>query len=117
MFIPLFLLFLSQRVVLPAVLREADIVLLAFFRAAAKQDDNGVAVFAEVQAVAGTEINAIFVNAGSDALGVGKIALLDSRQRDRYFGRRFSVEAIRPMGEWTASGSVEIFAHFDHGSW
>jgi hypothetical protein len=27
------------------------------------------------------------------------------------------VEAIRPIGEWTASGPVEIFAYVDHGSW
>jgi len=54
-----FLLLLSQRVVFPTIERQADIVLLALFRAAADQYDKRVAVFAEVNAVARTKIDAV----------------------------------------------------------
>ena len=46
--------------------------------AGADEDDQLVPIFAEVNSVAWTKINAVLVNTGSHALGVGKIALLDA---------------------------------------
>ncbi len=70
--------------------------------------------FPKVNAVARTKIDAVLVNTGTNALGVGKIALMDARQSSRHLGRRFPVQAVRPIGERTATGPVKVFAHFDH---
>jgi len=52
--------------------------LLTFFRPAANKDYKPVAIFAEVNPAAGTKIDPVLVNTGLNALGVGKIALLDA---------------------------------------
>jgi hypothetical protein len=92
-----------------------DVFLLTFFRSAANQDYKPVPVFAEVNPVAWTKINPVLVNTGSNALGVGQIALLDARQSSRHLGRRFSVQTVEPSGIRTASAPVKVFAYFDHG--
>lgn len=109
-----FLLPFSQRVVFPAVERQVNIALLAFFRAAAEEDHERVAVLAEVKAVARTKVDTVFVNASANALGVGEIALLDACQSSCHLCGRFSVQTVRPVRERTATCAVEIFAHFDY---
>jgi hypothetical protein len=109
----LFLLLLSQRVVFRALKRQADIVLLAFLRAAANEDHKRVAVFAEGNAAARTKIDAVFLNTSANALGVGEIALLNARQSSRHLGRGFCMKTVSSEG--TAPGSVEVFAQVYHG--
>jgi hypothetical protein len=50
--------------------------LLAFFRSAAKEDHEPLAVFAEVNPLARTKINPVLVDTSPNALGIRKIALL-----------------------------------------
>jgi hypothetical protein len=78
-------------IVLPSCQRTGDIFLLTLFRAAGKKDYEQVAIFAEVNSVAGAKINPELISASSHALGVRKIALLNARQCCRDFGYRFSV--------------------------
>jgi hypothetical protein len=44
------------------------IVLLALFRSTTEENDNLLAVFAEIDAITGTVIDSMFVNATADAL-------------------------------------------------
>jgi hypothetical protein len=57
-------------VVLPPGRRRGDVFLLTLFRAAAKKDYEQIAIFAEVNPVAGAKINPELVSASSNALGV-----------------------------------------------
>jgi hypothetical protein len=50
---------------------------LALFRAAAKQDDKCLAVLAEVNAVAGAELELVFEHSGTDALDIREITERD----------------------------------------
>ena len=58
-----------------------DIALLSLLRAASQQDDNGLAIPAEINPITGTKVDPIFQNAFSDAFDVGEIALLHPSQR------------------------------------
>jgi hypothetical protein len=55
---------------LPPGRRRGDVFLLTLFRAAAKEDYEQIAIFAEVNPVAGAKINPELVSASSNALGV-----------------------------------------------
>jgi hypothetical protein len=70
----------------PAFLGRGDILLLPFLRAAAYENDKAVTVLAEVDAVAGAEIDFVFINACADALGIREISLLHPCKRDGHFG-------------------------------
>ena len=91
-----------------------DVLLLTFFRSAPNQDDQPVAIFAEVNAVAGTKINPVLVDTGANALGVGKITLLDACQSSGHLGRCLLVQTIGPRGKRASSAPIQVFAHFDH---
>ena len=62
--------FLSAFVVGPACLRGSDVLLLAFLGAATDQNDDAVAILAEVDAVTGAEVDLVFKDAGTDTLDV-----------------------------------------------
>jgi hypothetical protein len=104
-------------IVLPANQCSSDVFLLTFFCSAANEDYKPVAIFAEVNPVAWTKINPVLINTSSNALGVGKITLLDARKSSRHLGCRFSVQTVRPSGKRTASAPVKVFAYFDHSQW
>jgi hypothetical protein len=72
--------FLPPFVIGPAFLRRRDIAVLPFLGAATDQDHKAFAVLAEIDAVAGAEINLVFENTRADALGVGQVAPFDPRQ-------------------------------------
>ena len=66
--------FLSQLVVLPAQLCCCDVILLTLFGAAAQQDHQLRAVFAEVNAIAFAKVDLQFENARANAFGIRCIA-------------------------------------------
>src|SRR5271156_974318 len=104
----------SSLVVLPPPQRRMNVLLLTFFRSATNENYHSIAVFAEVNPVARTKINAAFINSGSHALDAGHIALLHARQSSRHFHRRFSVQPLEPSGVRAAPARVQVLAHFDH---
>jgi hypothetical protein len=63
-----------------------DILILALFRASAYEDDEPVTVFAEVDAIAGTEVDSVFMNSSAYAFHAREISLLHARESDSYFG-------------------------------
>jgi hypothetical protein len=98
-------------------LRSRDVAILALLRPAAEQDDHGFAVLAEIDSVAGTEIDPVFENPGADPLNVRKVSQLhpaDSR-RDLRGGRR--IEAAKPIGERARALPIEILESRHHFIW
>src|SRR5579862_3220718 len=67
------LLFLPSFISGPAFLRRGDVFLLPFLRATADENDKAIAVLAEVDTVAGSEVDPAFINARADALGIREI--------------------------------------------
>jgi len=63
----------SPFIILPAVKSGLDVLLLAFLGAAAEQNDEAVSVLAEINAVAGPEIDAALEHPGTDALTFEKL--------------------------------------------
>jgi hypothetical protein len=43
--------------------------------------------------------------------------MLNACEGGGHFGRRFSVQTVRPVGKRTVPAEVEIFAYFDHSQW
>jgi hypothetical protein len=83
-----------------------DIPLLACFRAAAEQDDKAVAVLAEVDAVAGAEVDLVFDDPAADAFEVGRVSLTDARDGNRDLGSRLCIEPGEPLGEGATAARV-----------
>src|SRR5260370_36744887 len=59
---------LAAFVLLPESLCLFDVALLTLLRASAQQDDQTVSILAQIDAVAGAEVNAVFENASANAL-------------------------------------------------
>jgi hypothetical protein len=68
------MLFLPQLVVFPPFERELDVVLLALLCATAKKDDQLLAFFPKLHAIAGTKTDLAFVNASANAFGIGEVS-------------------------------------------
>jgi hypothetical protein len=100
-------------VVLPPGQCGFNILLLALFGPTGDENDKAISVFAKIDALAGPQVDSVFVKAGANAFGVGEIALLQTRQ-GRYFSRGLTVEAAEPLGVWGAASPIKIFTNFDH---
>src|ERR1035437_7343334 len=70
----------------PSIARRRDGLLLPFLRTAANQNYQAVAILAEVDAVAGTEVDLVFKHAGTNALDLREIPLLQTRKRNSHLG-------------------------------
>jgi hypothetical protein len=97
-------------VVGPARLRGSDILLLAPFGPASQQNDDLLAILAEVDSIAGPEIDSIFEHARSHAFHVRQIALSQALQSHRYLCGSLRIEPIEPTCEWTAPVRVEVLS-------
>ncbi len=70
-------------------------------------DDQGIAVFAEVDPAARTEIDLTPKNTGTGSSDTGEVPLLHSDQRVYSLGRGLSVESIEPPRIRTAAVWVD----------
>src|SRR6185437_3521436 len=107
----------SLLVVLPSGECCRNVRLLAFFRAAAKEYHQPLAIPSEINAVSWTKINPVLVNASPNALRVRKIPLLHSCESSSNFRGCFFVQTVGPGGKWAESTTVQVFAYFDHVRW
>lgn len=66
------------------------IVPLAFLSPAAKQNYKALTVTAKIDSISRAKVDAVFLNAASNAFCIGEVALCHSSNRDRHFrgGRR-----------------------------
>jgi hypothetical protein len=92
---------LSALVVAPVRRRSIDVPLLAPLRAADEQDDQLVAVPAEIDPVAGADIDPPLGNALADRLHVPEITGLHPGERGAHLQCGTSVEAFEPVGKRT----------------
>jgi len=83
--------------------------LLALLGAATEQDNQRVAVSAEVDPITGTEIDPRLEHAAADSFDVGQMAKREPRQGDRHFRGRLRIEAVEPAAKRAPSGCVQIF--------
>jgi hypothetical protein len=97
----------------PTFLRRRDVLLLALLRAAGNQNHKALAILAEVDSVAGAEVDFAFKNAGTNACDLREIPLLHTRQRDGHFGGCHRVESFEPLGEPFVSGFVNVAAQLN----
>ena len=91
--------------------------LLARLRAAAEEHDPGIAIPAEVDPVARTEVDAAFEDVRPDTPGVGEVSPLHAEQCGRHLDRGACVEAIESPRIGTAASSIDVFSDFEHGIW
>src|SRR5580692_6999832 len=86
----------SPFIILPAVKSGLEVLLLAFLGAGAEQNDEAVSVLAEINAAAGSEIDAALEHSGTDALDVREVALRQTGQRRCHLGGSLRTQAVEP---------------------
>ncbi len=91
---------------MPAHHRADDVVLLPLLHSAAKENHQLVSVFAEVDSITWTEIDAVLKHAAADSLDVGKIALRHPRLSTSYLGGCLCVQSTEPNRKRTLPGPV-----------
>ena len=83
-------------------------MLLTGLRSAAEENDQGAAIPAEIDPVAGTGAYSILKNAGTSSFCVGEVYLFHAGQRGRDSGGRGGVEAIEPPSVEAAALGIYI---------
>src|SRR5271156_5482295 len=97
----------------PDIVRFRDIDRLPFLDATADQDDECLAVLAEVNAVAWPPVELVFRNAFAGRLDVREIALGDFLQGQRHLHGRHRVQTIEPSPEGAFPLLIRVFPDFD----
>ena len=91
-----------------------DILLLTRLGSTTQEDDQGIAVPAEIDPIAGARVYPTFENTGTHALRVGEVALFHPDQRRRHLGRSLSTKAVEPSGIRTAAFGVKVLPDLNH---
>ena len=73
-----------------------------------------LAVFGEIDAITGTEIDPMFVNATADALGAREILQPDTIESRCHLPGGFCIQSIEPLAKRAAAALVSIFAQLQH---
>jgi len=105
---------ISPFVVLPVGYGGGDIVLLALLGAAAEQDDQPLAILAEIDPITGAECDPEFENAGTDAFDVREITQRKPGQSRRHLRGGLRVQAVEPGLVGVAASRIEIFPNIYH---
>jgi len=90
------------------------IVLLALFRSTTEENDDLLAVFGEIDAITGTVIDSMFVNATADALRAREILQSDTIESRCHLPGGFCIQPIEPFAKRAAAALVSIFAQLEH---
>ncbi len=91
-------------------------MLLALLGAAAEQNNHPLAVLAEINPVAGAEIDPHLEHAGTNAFDVRDIAQGQPGQSGRHFRGGWGVQSVKPNSVKVAALPIEIFANLIHYS-
>src|SRR5262245_10143855 len=108
-----FLLCLPAFVILPPVLSRLNVVLLVLLGSTRDENHERIAVLAEIDAVARSEIDPAFEYACADTLHIRKVAHFHTRQRSSDLGCRRCVQTVEPAGERASAGRVEVLSYDD----
>ena len=87
------------------------------FSSAPEKDHKSATVPTKINSVAGSEVNAVHLNASSDAFGVREISLSHSRDRDRHLSGSRCVATIEPFCIGAPAVSSDIFKDLNHDVW
>jgi len=91
-----------------------DVPLLAFLRPSSQENDELIAVFTEIDAIAGSKIDAIFVDTATHTLYIREISALKPGQGDGHFSRSFGVEVFKPHAKRALSVGSKVFPDNNH---
>jgi hypothetical protein len=94
-----------------------NVALLSFLRAAGQQDHQNITVAAEIDPVAGSEIDLVFKDTFADRFDPREVALLDACDRDRDLGARRDIQSREPIGKRRAAVTLYVVTDFKHGRW
>ena len=111
------LLGLASLAVTPTLLISQKVVVLAFLCSPAEQDDDRIRVLAKVDPVTGAKIDPGFINAGTGALGVREITLLDPNHGRGHLCRRWGIETFEPLRKRAEVVLIRILPDRDHIQW
>lgn len=84
-------------------------LLLAFLRSASEQDNGRFAVPSEIETVAGTKINSVFMN----AFRIGKVSIFHAGHRDSHLGSGDVIETANPGLVWPTSAFIGVRSQLD----
>jgi hypothetical protein len=104
---------------MPTFDSQRYVFLLPLLGATAEQNDDSFSVFAKVNPVAWTEINADFKDPAADALHIREVSQAQPVECSGHSPRRLGVEPVKPLPEEVSSVTAEIFPdvnHLDNGS-
>src|SRR5579863_3275507 len=93
----LFSRFLSALVVLPPVNCQLDVSLLPLLRPTTEKDDDLVPVLAEINPVAGTEIEPVFKHPKANSLNITEIALFHTEDRSSHSRSLVGMQIEKPL--------------------
>jgi hypothetical protein len=86
--------------------------LLVAFGAAAKQDDQRLAIFGKVDSVTWPLINDVFAHA-TKPLDAGRVAQLHAKLANRHLGCSLRCQAVKPLFVWVRCILADVFFDFD----
>src|SRR3990172_3060953 len=94
---------LPSSVIFPVPFGVHDIAALPLLRPATKQDHQRLAVFGEIDPVAGTEMDLVFADSFTDRLDIREVAVLQPSDGRPHLQSRRRVERLKPLREWVAA--------------
>ena len=89
---------------------------LALLGPPAEQKYQGVAVPAELDPVARSDVDAPFHHSASDASDVGQVPRLHAGQGRSHLGRGGGIETVEPAAKWTAAQFIDALPDLDHAN-
>ena len=74
-------------------------------------------VTAKIDSIPWAEVDAVFLNAASNAFSIGEVALCHSSNRDRHFRGGRGVQSVEPLRVWRTPICSEEFTYVNHNLW
>lgn len=90
-------------------MRSRDVTRLTLLRSATQQNDNRLAIFAEVHPIPGTEIDPKLEYASADALHAREVSQLQPANGRRNLRCRGGIKSAKPIRERAQSRTIEVF--------
>ena len=79
-----------------------------------EENDQGIAVPAEIDSIARAEVYPAFEDTGAYAFDTGEVSVLHPDQCCHYLGRSLRIKSIEPSGVRATAFGIDIFPDFDH---
>jgi len=97
--------FLPRLISCPALASHLDIPPLPFLRSTTDQNHETPAILAEIDPQPWTEVDPVFIDAGTNTFNIREVALLKARQRYRHFGGGVIIKGGKPSSNGLSPSS------------